>query len=208
MWTLRERVATGGPVDDEVVLPFERRQHSRLRVPLVSGGEAAILLPRGTRLRHGDVLGGVRRSGEAVAVRVVAAKEEVYVIRGTPLVRAAYHLGNRHVQLEIGEDFLRMGRDPVLRDMVERLGFSVSEALEPFEPEAGAYGHGHGPRHGDAHSHGHGQAHVPGHSHDPAHAHGHEHEPGHSHDPANAHGHEHGPGHSGLGEEHDHTEAR
>lgn len=188
MLTLCERVAAGGPVDDEVILPFEKRQHSRLRAPLASGRETAILLPRGTVLRHGDHLAGVDPSGEPVRVRVVAAPEEVYVVRGSPLVRAAYHLGNRHVPLEIGEDFLRMGRDPVLRDMLEGLGFSVVEAVEPFEPEAGAYGHSHG---GGEHTHGHG-----GHSHgDGGHAHGHG---GHSHgDGGHSHGvdgHTHGHG--------------
>lgn len=168
MWTLLERLPSAGSVDDEVVLPFDRRQHSRLRVSLVSGREAALLLSRGTMLRHGDRLGGTDTAGKPIAIRVVAAAEEVYVVRGEPLIRAAYHLGNRHVPLELAEDHLRLERDPVLREMLVGLGFSVTDEVLPFEPEPGAYGQGHG------HGHGRDAGHLPSHPHDEGHDDSHE----------------------------------
>lgn len=176
MITLRAQLHDAGPCDDELALPFERRQHSRLRVTLGSGREAAILLPRGSRLRGGDCLWGEDADGRAVRVRVVAAAEEVYRVTGEPLVRAAYHLGNRHVPIELGDGFLRLGRDTVLRDMLRGLGFSVIEEQAAFDPEPGAYGEGH--RHGgdDAHAHADPAA-LEEHTHsEHAHMHAHEHE--------------------------------
>jgi urease accessory protein len=82
----------------------------------------------------------------------VAAQEPVYnVIAPTPrdLMRAAYHLGNRHVPLQIGDGWLRLEQDYVLRDMLLGLGMQVSEVQAPFEPEAGAYGGGHRHSHDD-----------------------------------------------------------
>jgi urease accessory protein len=154
MVTLRELLPPESAFEDELLLPFERRQHSRLRVHLQSGREAAVLLPRGTRLRDGDRLGGVDALGQRVQVRVVAAPEEVYRVTGPDLVRAAYHLGNRHVPLQLGEGFLRLQRDPVLREMLRGLGFHVADEVAPFEPEPGAYGGGH--RHGDGEAGSHG----------------------------------------------------
>ena len=83
-------------------------------------------------------------------MHVVAAPEAVYQVTcGTPLdlVRAAYHLGNRHVPLQVGDNWLRLGADEVLRDMLIGLGAQVVAETVPFEPEAGAYGGGH--KHGD-----------------------------------------------------------
>ncbi|MFS8608455.1 MAG: urease accessory protein UreE [Gammaproteobacteria bacterium] len=149
-----ERVS--GPVTERphecVVLSFERRRIARQRVTLSSGREIGIMLPRGTVLRGGDLLRC--RNGDAVAV--VAAPEEVSTVRcnDPPLfARLAYHLGNRHVALEIGDGWLRYGRDHVLDAMVRGLGGDVVHELAPFEPEAGAYAHGD-PRHGD-HGHAH-----------------------------------------------------
>ena len=97
-------------------------------------------------LRDGDFL----KTEEGLLVRVVAAPEKVYLVRcesTLQLMRAAYHLGNRHVPLEIGAGWLKLKRDGVLRDMLLGLGACVSDAELPFDPEAGAYGGGHG--HGD-----------------------------------------------------------
>lgn len=142
---LTERVAIAGHIDDTLELPFDLRQKSRLRVKLASGREAALSLTRGIILRGGDLL----KSEDGLVVQILAAQEPVYnVIAPTPrdLMCAAYHLGNRHVPLQVGDGWLRLEQDYVLRDMLMGLRMQVSEVMAPFEPEAGAYGGGH--RHG------------------------------------------------------------
>ncbi len=143
---IRERVMPQDHYDDRLVLPFDRRQKSRLRTRLESGAEVGVFLERGTMLRDGDFL----KTEEGLLVRVVAAPEKVYLVRcesTLQLMRAAYHLGNRHVPLEIGDGWLKLKRDSVLRDMLLGLGAKVSDVELPFDPEAGAYGGGHS--HGD-----------------------------------------------------------
>jgi urease accessory protein len=126
-----------------------------------------VFLPRGQVVRGGDVL--VAEDGSLL--RVVAKPQPVLVVRpcsehGSPfdLLRAAYHLGNRHVQLELQPDRLQLEPDHVLADLLRQMHLIVSEAQAPFEPEAGAYasdghGHGHGHSHAHGHDHGHGHAH-------------------------------------------------
>jgi urease accessory protein len=129
----------------KLVLPFDLRQRSRLRVALDDGTEAAVFLPHGTVLRNGDLL----EARDGSVIRVVAAPENVlYVTSDKPraLTRAAYHLGNRHVPVELGENFLKLETDPVLKEMLLQLGVTLREDCLPFQPEAGAYGGGH--RHG------------------------------------------------------------
>lgn len=143
---LTERITVSGHIDDQLELPFDQRQKSRLRVTLASGKEAALFLSRGIILRGGDL---IQSEDGSVVVQIVAAQEPVYnVIAPTPrdLMCAAYHLGNRHVPLQIGDGWLHLEQDYVLRDMLLGLGMQVSEVQAPFEPEAGAYGGGH--RHG------------------------------------------------------------
>ena len=121
-----------------LTLPFEKRQKSRLRVSLDNNQEAALMLERGTVLRHGELL----RADNGLIVEVRAADEEVAVISTKDiflLARACYHLGNRHVPLQIGEGWLRIQRDHVLEEMVQSLGLLVRHELAPFEPESGAY---------------------------------------------------------------------
>lgn len=124
-------------------LSFEDRQKRRQRVTLDTGEAATLDLPRGTRLCDGDLLRA--EDGRVIAVR--AAAEGVSTVRTddpTLLARAAYHLGNRHVALEIGEGFVRYLEDHVLDAMVEALGLRIERERRPFEPETGAYsGHGH-----------------------------------------------------------------
>lgn len=128
-------------------LSYAERCKSRLRVTLEDGAEAGLFLPRGTVLHGGDVL----QSTQGIRVAVVAAVEELYEARpadASPaphfdLLRAAYHLGNRHVPVQLAPDRLRLERDAVLRDLLLRLGLQVTEICAPFEPEAGAYGGGH-----------------------------------------------------------------
>ena len=155
MYYIDERISATGAPDDRLIAPFELRQKSRARVTLASGAEAGLFLERGTVLRHGDCL----RTRCGRVVRVEAAREQVLTVRAdspAALLRAAYHLGNRHVLLEIGGDWLRLGFDPVLRDMLTGLGVRVIEEEARFEPEAGAYYNAHAHHHGDGdHAHGH-----------------------------------------------------
>jgi urease accessory protein len=147
MLRLTHRVAPPESQPSEhVSLPFEKRTRSRLRVRLVSGREAILMLDRGLVLRDGDVL--VSDTGEHV--RVESAPEVVSVARGETardVARAAYHLGNRHTAVEVGDGFVAYLHDHVLDDMVRRLGLLVRDEKRKFEPEGGAYdnhGHGHG----------------------------------------------------------------
>lgn len=126
-------------------LAYDERRKARQLVTLDDGVELAILLPRGTVLHAGDLL----RAEDGRLIRVEAAPQAVLVVTAADLptlTRAAYHLGNRHTPIEIGAKHLRLEADPVLRDMLVRLGTRVEERNEPFEPETGAYGGGH--RHG------------------------------------------------------------
>ncbi len=125
-----------------LTLPFEQRQKSRLRTRLDNGQDAGLFLPRGTVLRHGDRL----RANCGLVVEVRAAPEAVSTARADDallLARAAYHLGNRHVALQLGPGWLRYPHDHVLDNMARELGLTVSREQAPFEPEAGAYGGEH-----------------------------------------------------------------
>ena len=206
-----------------VALDWDVRQKSRFDAIDSQGRTLGVFLPRGTVVRGGDVL--VAEDGSLV--RVEAAPQAVLVVRhcsehGTPfdLLRAAYHLGNRHVQLQLTPDHLKLEPDHVLADMLRSMHLIVTEANEGFEPEGGAYaagghGHGHGHAHGHDHGHSHGHDHDHGHAHDHDHAHAHAHDHGHSHAAAPAPArkpiaipiaaapapHVHGPG---CGHDHDH----
>jgi urease accessory protein len=140
--SITKRLPPGREFNERLILPFDQRQKSRLRVRLESGIEAALQLERGTILRGGDRL----QTGDGRVVLVVAADEPVLHVTASSaqqLMRATYHLGNRHVPLEIGDGWLRLEQDHVLRDMLLGLDMTVHEQLAPFEPEAGAYGGGH-----------------------------------------------------------------
>jgi urease accessory protein len=164
-----------------VELDWDVRQKSRFDATDSNGRALGVFLPRGTLVRGGDVL--VLEDGSLV--RVQAAPQEVLRItacaqHGSPfdLTRAAYHLGNRYVPIELQPDHLKIEPDHVLADMLRAMHMTVVTVQEAFEPEGGAYSsHGHAQGHGHSHSHDH------GHEHDP-HAHSHEH---------HAHGHVHGP---------------
>ena len=143
------------PVTDVTELRFDQRERSRLRAPLATGEEIGIDLAVGTILSHGSRL--ALADGRIVAVE--AAREHLLLITAdapATLTRIAYHIGNRHVPIEIGEGWLRILPDHVLKAMIERLGGDVVAVSERFHPEAGAYGHGHVHGH-HAHDHeGHG----------------------------------------------------
>ena len=130
------------PASEQLILPFELRQKSRLRATSVAGTEFALLLPRGTVLRDGDRL----RAVNGLVIAVQAAAESVSTARSddvTRFARVCYHLGNRHMPLQIGPGWLRYLVDHVLDQMVTELGLTVVHEQAAFEPEAGAY-HQHG----------------------------------------------------------------
>jgi len=124
---------------ERLELPFELRQKSRLRARLASGEEVRLMLARGTVMRGGDVVTTI----DGREVEIVAAKEKLLHIESDHLARVAYHLGNRHVPVQVGHGFLRIAEDHVLEDLALQLGARVSHIQAPFEPEAGAYGHHH-----------------------------------------------------------------
>ncbi len=142
MVTIRERLPRAFPADAELVLPFELRQKSRLVTTLASGESAGLMLDRGTVLRGGDCL----CADDGRIVRVVAADEALMEARcddAPTLARCAYHLGNRHTPVQLGDGWLRFAADDVLAVMVRGLGATVTSVSAPFEPEAGAYAGGH-----------------------------------------------------------------
>jgi urease accessory protein len=145
-------------VDGVLTMRFEDRRRSRLRTRLDDGREIALVLPRGTVLREGDRL---RADGGGAVIRVQAAAQTLSLVRADDelvLARAAYHLGNRHVPVQLGSGWLAYEHDHVLDGLIEDLGLHVHTHDAPFEPEAGGYRHGTG-----AHGHGHGHE---GHRHD------------------------------------------
>jgi urease accessory protein len=175
-----------GPLP-KLILPFDVRRKSRFRATLTNGSEVAVFLPRGSVLRDGDLLQGE----DGTLIKVESAPEKVLLVTAeTPhaLMRAAYHLGNRHTPVELGENFLKLETDPVLQEMLVQLGVTVREECSPFEPESGAYGGGH--RHGhdetfsedyrlahqvfsEYHPHSDSEQHPHTHSHDDSHRHEH-----------------------------------
>jgi urease accessory protein len=122
-------------------LPLTAEDRSRSRQPFVteSGREVYIQLKRGTNLRQGDRL---QAADGSLVVEILAKPERVMVVT-TPhfldLLEATYHLGNRHVPLEITETHLYLLPDPVLQDLLQQRGLTVTEADHPFQPQAGAY---------------------------------------------------------------------
>ncbi len=180
-----------------IELDWDVRQKSRFDATDSQGRQLGIFLPRGTLVRGGDVL--IAEDGSMI--KVLAAPQPVLRIthcsdHGTAfdLTRAAYHLGNRHVPIELKPDHLKIEPDHVLADMLRAMHLIVHEVNEAFEPEGGAYsagGHSHGHGEHKAHDHDHAHDHAP----EAAHKHGHSHaqqatKP-HVHGPDCNHGHDH-----------------
>jgi urease accessory protein len=135
-------IAPPGAATGTLTLPFADRRRSRLRACLDDGREVALFLPRGTELRDGDHL---RDEAGTLTVAVRAAAETLSWARADDrllLARAAYHLGNRHVPVQIGPDWLAYQHDHVLDGMIAELGLAVEIRRAPFEPESGGYRHG------------------------------------------------------------------
>ncbi|MDH5231628.1 MAG: urease accessory protein UreE [Gammaproteobacteria bacterium] len=140
MLTFIEKSIAEAPIRSTVTLPFEVRQKSRFKTLLDSGEQCLVQLPRGGVLRHGDVL----LSDTGDAAQVVSAKEHVSMVRFEKTIdfaKVCYHLGNRHVQLEIGDHWLRYLCDHVLDQLIQSMGFRVKQDYSRFEPESGAYQH-------------------------------------------------------------------
>jgi urease accessory protein len=173
-----------------IELEWDTRQKSRFDAEDSQARQIGVFLPRGSIVRGGDVL--VAEDGSLIAVKARPQPVLVVTAHGSALglLRAAYHLGNRHVPLEVRPDRLQLEPDHVLAEMLGRMGLHVEAAEAAFEPEAGAY---------DAsslapgHDHGHEHDHAPGHGNEHGHAHGHENV--HEHDatcgPDHGHKHEH-----------------
>ena len=150
--TKLSHVDTDMKIADKVAMSFDLRQKSRVRVTLQSGQEAALFMQRGTILRGGDLL----QADNGAIIAVIAADQAVMKVTAPSskaLTRAAYHLGNRHVPLEIGDGWLKLETDSVLKDMLVGLGVSVTELQAPFEPESGAYAGGGHHHHHDHSAH-------------------------------------------------------
>ena len=149
MITLTQRLSADPSVNavHTLALTAEERTRSRIRFETESHVTVQLVLVRGTVLRDGDLL---RADDGTTLVRVRAKPEPVLTARAPDdwtLLRAAYHLGNRHVPVEVGRGYLRLSPDSVLADMLRQLGLDVIEEITPFNPEAGAYG-GHSHHHG------------------------------------------------------------
>jgi len=188
-------------------LDWDTRQKSRFDAVDSQGRRIGVFLPRGGAVRGGDVL--VAEDGSLIAIKAKAEPLLAVTVgaHGTPLdlLRAAYHLGNRHVPLEVTPTRLQLEPDHVLAEMLKRMGLVVETVEAPFEPEGGAYGKGHDPgqdrghhahaehghaehghaEHGHA-EHGHAEHGHAEHGH-AQHDHGH-HEHPHAHDPGHVHG--------------------
>src|SRR4051794_34129861 len=134
--------ASADAAGDTLTLPFELRQKSRLVARSDKGREIAMQLPRGHVLRHGARI----KAEDGSVIAICAAEEELSVVTSddpTALARAAYHLGNRHVPLQIEAGALSYQHDHVLDDMVRGLGLVLHVHARRFDPESGAYGRGH-----------------------------------------------------------------
>lgn len=139
--TVADQVALAADTP-RLVLPFDSRRKSRQLVKLERGEEVGLLLPPGTVLCDGDVI----ESEDGSKLKIQAAKEELMMVTASDpflLLRAGYHLGNRHASIELRPDRILLPVDPVLKEMLIGLGVTVSLVTEKFTPETGAYGGGH-----------------------------------------------------------------
>ena len=170
----RDGERDGGVEPLRLLLTADQRTSLRGHRRSACGRDLVLQLPRGAALQPGEWLSTA--SGDGL-VRVEAAPEALLLVRSPDplaLLQAAYHLGNRHVAMELHPSELRILEDSVLADLLRQRGLAVERVEAPFEPEAGAYAGGHSHSSGQAHSHGHGD----GHGHSPGHGHRHGASPG------------------------------
>jgi len=170
-----EVVNSNTAANDSVSLTYEQRQKSRGRAVTHSGVDVAWFLPRANVLADGEAIA----AKDGTIVKIIAAPETLSeIICDDPLLlaRAAYHLGNRHVPLQIELNSLCYQHDHVLDAMVEGLGLKVNCVQKPFHPESGAYhSHGHSHKNSSAHQHDHSHYHDHSQNHEHDHSHHHEH---------------------------------
>lgn len=146
MLSLTKKLETRTAYSATMTLPFDTRQKSRFVAALDDGTKVGVILPRGEVLRQGDCL--ETEQGEVVMINAASETvSTVYVSDPLLLARAAYHLGNRHVPLQVTANLLRYQHDHVLDDMLMQMGLKVICEQAAFEPEAGAYSGGHGHSH-------------------------------------------------------------
>ena len=153
------------PTGLQLPLMAEQRTVLRGRRRTLCGRDVLLQLPRDGALRPGDRL---TDAGGSVQVTVVAAVEPLLRVQAPSaleLLQAAYHLGNRHVALELHEQELLLLEDAVLQQMLESRGLLVSHCERPFLPEGGAYGGGHSHTHSPSDGHGHSHSHPHSHAH-------------------------------------------
>ncbi|NEP48789.1 MAG: urease accessory protein UreE [Moorea sp. SIO3C2] len=142
-FTKRLRANQNTKVGFTLSLTAEERTRTRHRFETADGENLYLRLPRGSVLQDGDLL---EAEDTKVMIRIAAKPEPVLTVtakKPVNLLRAAYHLGNRHVPLEVTASYLRLSPDPVLQGMLEQLGVEVHQEVVPFQPEIGAYGHSH-----------------------------------------------------------------
>ncbi|MFZ6749804.1 urease accessory protein UreE [Undibacterium sp. Ren11W] len=152
MLIIQTKVEQADQIAAQLILPYELREKSRLRATMTNGEEVGVFTLRGSVMRDGDLMLG----NDGRIVQIVAAQEPTYRVEcgdAFGLLRCAFHLGNRHTQAQLGDGFLRIRQDSVLREMLLGLGATVTEERASFEPEAGAYGGGHHHGGDDAHPH-------------------------------------------------------
>lgn len=217
MLRVTEVIARGdwsGVAADTVVLDFEDRHRRRITMEAVGGLAFLLDLAETVALRTGDAV----KLEDGRLVEIVGASEPLSEVRAENpehLLRLAWHLGNRHLPVQIANGRLRIRRDHVIEAMIEGLGGKTRAIEAAFDPEGGAYLQGSHAHHGHAHRdhahHGHEHKHHEGCGHDHAsdehhvhgaipgnephtqEHHGHEHAHGdgcghHHHDPAHKHG--------------------
>lgn len=148
--TERVRQPDQQPPTDYIELDFDHRKRGRLRTTTQRGKEVGLFLDRGPSLQQGDWL----RAESGELLKVIAAAEQVVSATAQDALqfaRVCYHLGNRHVPLQIGEQWLRFQPDHVLEELCQVYGLAVRQELAPFQPENGAYG-GHSKTHEHRHN--------------------------------------------------------
>ncbi|WP_020409539.1 urease accessory protein UreE [Hahella ganghwensis] len=163
---LSDNHTAGNPerLTTEVKLTYDERKRGRLKTRTGCGKEIGLFLERGKCLLDGEIL--ATESGELI--KVIAAPEEVvtaYAEDPLQFARICYHLGNRHVPLQIGDFWIRMQPDHVLEDLCRLYGLKINSELAAFQPENGAYGQHGGHSHGDTNASEHHHAHDHHHSH-------------------------------------------
>ena len=146
---------------DICVMSYDERFLRRKVIQTKEGGTLLVDLAKVTSLDHGD--GFETTEGKIIEIR--AAEEPLLAVTAPDLSRIAWHIGNRHTPCQIEKDRLLIQRDHVMADMLARIGAQVTEVVEPFTPEGGAYGHGRTHGHDHSHAHGPAETHVHGHTH-------------------------------------------